>query len=154
MKASFKNFMTGLIDYAGLFPPTNLNIETAVGNYTGYLKGEDGWMLGRCIIPATQLHRVVLHPGFRCSVIVNPTGPAEEIDQLRKFKGRVEMVETRIPETINSPDRCSEFLLHLKSRLLQAALQDVLLFVEAESVAPSALPIATFNRCHMGGGGY
>ncbi|NOR23296.1 MAG: hypothetical protein GQ542_02695 [Desulforhopalus sp.] len=151
MKASYKNFMTGLIDYAGFFPPADLDIETVVGNYAGYLRGENGWMLGRCIIPATQLNRVVLHPGFRCSVIVSPDVPQEEIDQLSSFKGHVEMVETRLPENATSPAGCMDQLLHLHSRLLKAGLQDVQLFVEAESVVPIALQIATFSPSQIGG---
>ena len=137
--------MTGLIDYAGLFPPAGLDLETAVRNYAGYLAGEDGWMLGRCIVPAAQLHRVVLCPGFRCSVIVSPAVSEEELDRLGTFTGRVDMVETRLPETADSPERCSDHLLLLNSRLRQAGLQDVRLFVEAASVAPAAAAIAAFN---------
>lgn len=37
MTASIKNFMTGLIACAGLFPPAGLDIETAVRKDTGYL---------------------------------------------------------------------------------------------------------------------
>lgn len=152
MKASFKNFMTGLIDYAGFFPPAGLDIETAAGNYAGYLAGEDGWMLGRCIVPAAQLHLVVLSPGFRCSVIVSPAVSPEELNRLGTFTGRVDMVETRLPETAGSPERCSEHLLLLQSRLSQAGLQDVQLFVEAASVAPAAEAIAAFNNRRGGEG--
>jgi hypothetical protein len=153
MKASFKNFMTGLIDYAGLFPPASLDIETALHNYAGYLEGEDGWMLGRFVVPATQLHRVVLHPGFRCSVIVSPAVSQEELDQLSTFTGRVEMVETRLPDTAGSPDQISDQLLQLKTKLDQAGLQDVQLFVETGSTAPAAAAIATFNSSGAGGKG-
>lgn len=146
MKASFKNFMTGLIDYAGIFPPAGLDIETAATNYAGYLAGEDGWMVGRCIVPAAQLHLVALSPGFRWSVIVSPAVSEEEIDRLGAFTGRVDMVETRLPETAGSSERCSDHLLLLQSRLRQAGLQDVQLFVEAASVAPAAAAIAAFNN--------
>lgn len=153
MKASFKHFMTGLIDYAGLFPPASLDLETATGNFAGYLAGENGWMLGRCIVPAAQLHRVALHPGFCYSVIVSAAASEVELDRLGTFAGRVEMVETRLPETASAPDRCSEHLLHLESRLRQAGLQDVQLFVEAANVAPAAAAIAAFNNRRRGEGG-
>lgn len=151
MNASFRNFMTGLIDYAGLFPPASLDIETALRNYAGYLEGGDGWMLGRCVVPAAQLHRVDLHPGFRCSVIVSPGVSQEEFDQLRAFTGRVEMVETRLADIARSPDHVSGQLLQLKNRLGQAGLQGVQLLVETGSTAPAAAAIANFNSSGSGG---
>jgi hypothetical protein len=154
MKASLKNFMTGLIDYAGLFPPASLDIQTVLDNYTAYLESEEGWMLGRCILPASQLYRVSFHPGFRCSVIVSPAVPQEEFDQLLNFstmKGRVEMVETRLPEDINSPEHFFDHFLQLHSRLHQVGFQDVQLFVEAKNVADAAAAIASFNNSRSGG---
>lgn len=154
MKASLKNFMTGLIDYAGLFPPASLDIQTVLDNYTAYLESEDGWILGRCILPASQLYRVTFHPGFRCSVIVSPAVSEEEFDQLVKFcamKGRVEMVETRFPEDINSLEHFSEHFQQLHSRLRQTGLQDVQLFVETKNVADAAAAIASFNNSRSGG---
>lgn len=153
MKASLKNFMTGLIDYAGLFPPASLEIQTVLDNYTAYLESEDGWMLGRCILPASQLYRVAYHPGFRCSVIVSPAVPQEEFDQLVNFsamKGRVEMVETRLPENITSPEGFSDYFLQLHSKLRHAGLQDVQLFVEAKNAADAAAGIASFNNSRSG----
>lgn len=148
MKDSLKYFLTGLIDYAGFYPPAGLDIKTALGNYARYLEGENGWMLGRCIIPATQLHRVAVHAGFRCSVIVSSTVSQEELDRLSSFQGQVEMVETRLPENAHSIDRCTDHLLHLQSRLLQVGLQGAQLFVEAEDVTPVVLAIASFNNSH------
>jgi hypothetical protein len=150
MKASLRNFMTGLIDYAGLFPPAGLDIDTAVRNYAGYLASENGWMLGRFIIPVSQLHRVVLHPGLRCSVIVSPAVSQEELDRLGAFKGCVEMVEVRLPDIAGSPDRYSDHLLQIESRLRQAGLQDVQMFIEGGDVEDMAPPFSTFNNRHSG----
>jgi hypothetical protein len=44
-----------VVDYAGLFPPAALDMETAVRNYQKYLGGEHGWMLGHFLVPATRL---------------------------------------------------------------------------------------------------
>lgn len=141
--------MTGLIDYAGLFPPAGLDTDTAAGNYAGYLAGENGWMLGRLIVPATRLHQLAPHPGFRCSVIVSPTLSREELNQLRAFQGRVEMVETRFAESDDSAARCRDRLLRLESELDQAGLRGVQLFVEAADIASTAVlasSLADFNR--------
>lgn len=55
MTQSFKAFMDGLIDYAGLFPPAELSLDTSIQKYSDYRKSEDAWMLSRYIIPASRL---------------------------------------------------------------------------------------------------
>ncbi|MGD8427454.1 MAG: hypothetical protein PVH63_07470 [Balneolaceae bacterium] len=55
MKGSFRAFMKGIIDYAGLFPPADLSLDTSIQNYSRYRKTEDAWMLSRFIIPASRL---------------------------------------------------------------------------------------------------
>ncbi|MGB7188972.1 MAG: hypothetical protein WBD10_02440, partial [Acidobacteriaceae bacterium] len=47
--------MTGLVDYAGLFPPAELGMLEAVRRYREYLAGEDRWALGRFVVPAARL---------------------------------------------------------------------------------------------------
>jgi hypothetical protein len=47
--------MSRMIDYAGLFPPASLAMETAVSNYQEYLSGEHSWMLGNIVVPARRL---------------------------------------------------------------------------------------------------
>lgn len=47
--------MSGLIDYAGLFPPAKLDMRTSVENYARYLASGDAWMLGRFICPVSRL---------------------------------------------------------------------------------------------------
>lgn len=44
-----------IVDFAGLFPPATLDMETAVRSYQQYLAGEDAWMLGSFLVPATRL---------------------------------------------------------------------------------------------------
>lgn len=43
------------IDYAGLFPPAALDMQSAVDNYAGYRRGGDSWALGRFVLPAGSL---------------------------------------------------------------------------------------------------
>lgn len=47
--------LNGLIDYAGLFPPAKLNMQSAVQNYAEYSQGEYKWILGRFIVAVTRL---------------------------------------------------------------------------------------------------
>jgi hypothetical protein len=52
---SVSHFMTELIDYAGIFPPTALPLKEAILNYHSYIHQEDSWMLGPFVIPASRL---------------------------------------------------------------------------------------------------
>ena len=47
--------MSGLIDYAGLFPPAALGMREAVENYAEYLTGPDRSSLGSFIVPLERL---------------------------------------------------------------------------------------------------
>lgn len=48
--------MEGIIDYAGLFPPADLSLDTALQKYSEYRKSGDAWMLSRFIIPGLRLN--------------------------------------------------------------------------------------------------
>ncbi|HEX6983287.1 MAG TPA: hypothetical protein VF181_11050 [Balneolaceae bacterium] len=58
MKPSLKVFLKEIIDYAGLFPPAELSLDTAIQNYNNYRKTDDSWMLSRFIIPASGLQKL------------------------------------------------------------------------------------------------
>jgi hypothetical protein len=53
--ASLYALLSGLIDYAGLFPPASLEMAEAVGNYAAYLEQESAWVLGRFLVPVSRL---------------------------------------------------------------------------------------------------
>ncbi len=55
MTAAGRALMTGLVDYAGLFPPAGLGMLEAVRRYREYLAGPDRWALGRFVVPAARL---------------------------------------------------------------------------------------------------
>lgn len=48
--------LSRLIDYAGLFPPSGLDMLPAVVNYDSYLRSEDSWVLGRFVVVAGRLN--------------------------------------------------------------------------------------------------
>jgi hypothetical protein len=58
MSPTLRALLTGLIDYAGLFPPAKLPLDQAIRNYAGYRQSADNWMLGRFIIPAARLQEL------------------------------------------------------------------------------------------------
>ncbi|HYK36895.1 hypothetical protein [Alloacidobacterium sp.] len=49
------SLLAGVIDYAGLFPPASLDMQTSVRNYSAYRASDEAWMLGRFIVPAQRL---------------------------------------------------------------------------------------------------
>ena len=53
--ASLKTLVTGLIDYAGLYPPASLSMQAAVENYARDRAGVHAWMLGRFVCPTSRL---------------------------------------------------------------------------------------------------
>ncbi len=55
MTSPIQALMTGLIDYAGLFPPAGLSMWKAVGNYDQYRQVPGAAWLGRFVVPARRL---------------------------------------------------------------------------------------------------
>lgn len=53
--APARALLSGLIDYAGLFPPAALSMDMAVRQYAAYRVGNASWMLGRFVVRADQL---------------------------------------------------------------------------------------------------
>ena len=43
------------IDYAGLFPPAQLDMPGAVAEYASYIESADSWALGTFVVPAARL---------------------------------------------------------------------------------------------------
>jgi len=68
MTRTLRTFTASLIDYAGLFPPTTLDMAPAVENYARYLRMPEAELLGRFICPVSRLedlskHGAILMPG-------------------------------------------------------------------------------------------
>lgn len=52
--ASLRALLDRAIDYAGLFPPANLELAPALENYAGYVRLPDSWMLGTFVLPVAE----------------------------------------------------------------------------------------------------
>jgi hypothetical protein len=55
MNHSLRDLLSGLIDYAGLFPPAALDMSTATRKYAEYRESEYRWALGRFVVPIARL---------------------------------------------------------------------------------------------------
>jgi len=54
IKESVRALLTEIIDYAGLFPPSQLSMAEAVINYATYRNSNYNWMLGKFVVPAAR----------------------------------------------------------------------------------------------------
>ena len=118
MKNSLQKIMNGLIDYAGLFPPAKLPLDEAIAEYISHISEEKKWMLGRFIIPISQLNDLEeFIPQFknvgtlRLSVLGGQSTSNKEFlqqtkDEIiiinnyrKKHEGKVtiEVIETKLP---------------------------------------------------------
>ena len=54
-KESVQTLLSKIVDYAGLFPPSQLSMPEAVINYATYKNSNYNWMLGRFVLPVSRL---------------------------------------------------------------------------------------------------
>jgi hypothetical protein len=76
---SVRALLAGAVDYAGLFPPSQLSMSEAVVNYALNTSGRHNWMLGRFVLPVARLSEFLDiashyfsqagHQGWRLSVL-------------------------------------------------------------------------------------
>ncbi len=149
---SLENLLTGIIDYAGLFPPAKLPLDEAFNNYCEYIKGEFSWMLSNFIIPAKKLDELsaLLRDSgvesFPCSILgssgENPDlfliNLKSDLELWKRFlednknvTGKV--YEVKLPEEIlNSHDsiEITKFIEMVSDDIGQTIGNDVTLFFE------------------------
>ncbi|MGE3170958.1 MAG: hypothetical protein AB7N31_18995 [Pyrinomonadaceae bacterium] len=56
---SVRVLLSGIIDYAGLFPPSQVSMSEAVINYVTYKSSNYSWMLGRFVLPTARLNEFI-----------------------------------------------------------------------------------------------
>lgn len=55
MSNALRALLSGIVDYAGIFPPASLDVGTAARNYHAYRSSDDRWMLGRFVVGIAKL---------------------------------------------------------------------------------------------------
>jgi hypothetical protein len=163
--ASLRALLGNAIDYAGLFPPANLELEPALKNYAGYVRHPDAWMLGPFILPLAQFDAAARnlsqfsaeHP-LRISALGPRTDNANNfqrsfsagIDSISAFRAgcgtaiSVEQFEMPLPEDVNA-----DSLKTIRSSLMTSRLKT---FWEAKGDATEEVIelIAANNRATAG----
>jgi hypothetical protein len=56
--SAIEALVTGLVDYAGLFPPAAHSMADAVAECETHLESPERWMLGRFVVPASRLEEL------------------------------------------------------------------------------------------------
>jgi hypothetical protein len=156
MSEAFRAFMKGMIDYAGLFPPARLDLDTAFRNYVRLLEEPEAWMLNRFILPAEKLK--ALSPlqdeyasgrdkPFRYSILLKGGARAKEaldavregVEEMLAFLDRrgsaamLESAETRLPLELAEgarPETVMEYVRSLDAVFFGSGLRGIELFIE------------------------
>jgi hypothetical protein len=124
MNASLRALLSGVIDYAGLFPPAQLPLAQAVRNDAAYRASPNAWMLGRFVCPAARLKDLAAAPPL--SVVGRGGATANDFPAgLRKDREDVLALRQRLPAAAVGcyEVRLSNELLHPeRGRDLRSAL--------------------------------
>lgn len=134
---ALKALLDGFIDYAGLYPPASVHLETALANYVSYKNSEYAWMLRWFVIGSKDLEQVsedfdgclsVLcnedngrAATIEASQIINTAKPTycevslDELDKLEQVKEQNSFAKIRMggvkPEAIPNVDKVASFIL-------------------------------------------
>ena len=100
--------LADLFDYAGLFPPTGLDMHSAVRNYLEYGRGAHKQALGRFVVEFDQFPYLFdaagdYAHGIRLSLIAAPDSDWTELQRLLDKGYRIEAIEIK-------PVECAEIL--------------------------------------------
>ena len=108
MSPALRPFLHGLMDYAGLFPPAQLDLDPALHHYARYRRGADAWMLSRFIIPAARLGELDAYaalfaeaPPFGFSVLGRPA-EGDVFGAMRKTLADARAFEARHAGTVTA----------------------------------------------------
>ncbi|MFO0857776.1 MAG: hypothetical protein U0640_10515 [Phycisphaerales bacterium] len=170
---SLRSLLTDLIDYAGLFPPAKLDMQSAVETYNRCNISEQEWMLGRFICPVSRLGEFekaasLFMPGtaatsgyremaegqpWRLSVLVEVDQLAKELDAIHAFNERhanevnglaeIDMCELKITSPQQIDDVLDEWPEGLFPFFEFPVTMDCRGFVAALSGSPAAAKIRT-----------
>jgi len=133
--ASLRAFLSGIVDYAGLFPPAQLPLDEAIRNYARYRTEAESWMLGRFICPASRLHE--LHrfqdelfekgPPFAFSVLGRGAETSRDflaaverdVADIERFRGQSERLQTQVYEVKLPEDLLASSAAEALARCIQ-----------------------------------
>lgn len=126
--ASLRALMGRSIDYAGMFPPCDLDLDPALKNQAQYVRSNDSWMLSAFVLPVTKFG-----------------GAANLVSQFDKQHS------LRISALAAKTESAKDFLDELKNaaeiiRSFQKQHVDLVSVVQLEMLAPADVDLAKLNE--------
>jgi len=135
LSASLKALLSGVIDYAGLFPPAKLPLPEALANHLHYRQGADAWMLGRFICPAGQLRELPGEVSLSCSVLARGgdteetflAGLAADLAEIAACRERhgggvvIDVLEVKLPPSVTRDESKLRSLLTQTAEMVKPA---------------------------------
>ena len=115
-KESVRILLNEIIDYAGLFPPSQVSMSEAVLNYATYRNSNFGWMLGRFILPVARLeefYESAKFPSLDFSLVYVLDDEGRTVDMLVDKRGNKAKPARTIPASFK---RSLEMPEHLEVR--------------------------------------
>lgn len=173
---SLVSLLGRVIDYAGLFPPASLDLDTSIRNFVSYRGEKRSWMLDTFVCPSGRLDELVRYGKLlrdnaphRVSVLGPPTadltqwrsGLRQVVRDVDQFQSRVEdiataaAIELKMPRAVATDAGSLATAVSELSDLVEA-IHDADVFVE---VLPAAGPeivsnvADALNRLQPGGRG-
>jgi hypothetical protein len=149
MDAAFRAFHEDLIDYAGLFPPAELEMPEALANYRAHWASPESWMLARFVCPCSRLAHLAevceaagAAPPKRLTVLARPAETPEQLleslatdldaleSHVRKAgtQSTPEVLELRLPPKLKD---APALLREVRRSLVRDGLGPLRVFVEA-----------------------
>ena len=123
--------LRGLVDYAGLFPPAQLELAQATDEYRSARAGSHAWMLGRFIVPLAVLAaNAELLRDIPLSVIVEGASAVAGVAQSRMQGAHVEILEVPLLAGFAQAGETIEALRALREALQQHGITGVATYVE------------------------
>jgi hypothetical protein len=92
---AIRALLASAIDYAGLFPPAEVSMDVALGNFIAYRAGENAWALGKLVVPLDRFGQLeaalerlsIPWPRISVSALIGSGNP-EELDAIERFNQR------------------------------------------------------------------
>ncbi len=161
MQESLRALLTGIIDYAGMFPPAKLPLDVAVKNYDAYKQGEHAWMLSRfvcgaSILPGMEVYASALSRGQAggCVVAVAGRGGEDMISFLEVLQQDLACIDT-FGKAVGLSADVDVFEVKLPEAVIESGSESVYELVERSSeVFASGTPgVRAFYEIGFGTGG-
>src|SRR5205809_5493271 len=144
MACALQTLLTGILDYAGLFPPAKLPLDQAIDAYARYRQDPDSWMLGRFVCPIEQVAELpslvakLFSPAAPLTLSVVGYGGGSAAEFLGKMRNTVSAVAA-FQERTGGSAQVTAYEVRLPAELLTSPEDGCRLMENAASIVRNTL---------------